>query len=452
MKRILFIDSTDTIARKYEDRFYPFWPSYLTSYLKKHLGSELFEFRVLTKTIEKELESYKPHMVAISSVSRNFNFAKDYARIAKSYNLPVVIGGCHISALPQCLTSDMNVGCIGEGEQTFLEIMKHFIENDGLNPANLGEINGIVYRINGKLIKTPARPAIKQIDTIPHPDRSLQGYLRYDTMQTARGCPYRCVFCSVSRYWGKVRYFSTDYVMEEIRELIDNGVKFIRIYDDLFTGNKKRLFEIVDEIVKNGFQKKVSFWCWVRASNVTPEVVAALKRMNVVAVEMGLESGSDRTLKYLKGSGTVEENWRAIQLFKEAGGIQTNGDFIIGSPEETSEEIMQTYDFIKNSRVDVTTVSTLRPLPGTPIWEYALKKGLVSNDMDWSKINDTILSETLSRDEILVINSKFKRLRFRKRFKALFNSPWLSELPKVGTKRLVGRILRISQSLMAKAK
>ena len=449
MKRVLFIDAADPVKKQFLDRFYPLWPCYLAAYVEKYLGPGKFEFRILNDGIEKELASYKPDLVAISSVSYNYNFAKEYARIAKSFGLPVIIGGIHISYLPQCLTKDMDVGCIGEGEETFLELMRYYLEHGDFNPHGLGEIKGIVYYCKDELVKTPDRPFLRPLDMVPHPKRSLKGYQHTDTILTARGCPYRCVFCSTSRFWDKVRYASPEYVMEEIQELIENGTKIIKIYDDLFTFNKKRLKQIVDAIILNGFHRRVSFTCWCRADTVDPELVETIKSMNIVSVEMGLESGCERTMKYLKGNGIIAKNWRAIELLKDAG-IQANASFIIGVPDETEEEILQTYNFINKSRLDTVTVNTLTPFPGTPVWDYATKRNLVSDDMDWDSLSGIILSEKLSQEKVKLMKNKLAALAFRKRLKALPRSPWLKELPRIGTRRLIGKIMGIVQTWRTK--
>jgi len=148
-------------------------------------------------------------------------------------------------------------------------------------------------------------------------------------MITSRGCPHKCIFCAVTRYWDKISYASPEYVMEEIAELVGNGTKIIKFYDDLFTTNKERLSAIANKIIENNFHRKVKFACWARANTITTDVVKILKSMNMVAVEMGLESGCDSPLKYLKGgSVTVEDNWRSVNLLKDSG-IQANASFII---------------------------------------------------------------------------------------------------------------------------
>jgi radical SAM superfamily enzyme YgiQ (UPF0313 family) len=231
--------------------------------------------------------------------------------------------------------------------------------------------------------------------------------------------------------------------MEGIAELIGNGVKIIRFYDDLFTINKKRLKSIAEMIINNGFHKKAKFACWVRASTLSPEVVGLLKATNVVAAYMGLESGCDRTLKYLKGGGSVEENLNAIIMLKQAG-IQANASFIIGAPDETREEIMETYEFISKSPLDVASVSPLVAFPGTPIWNDAEERGLVSDDMDWRKLHGVILSRRLRPEEIQALMQKFKRLCFKKRLRALPNSPWITEFPRVAALEILYKVRKLT--------
>ncbi|MEA3232369.1 MAG: radical SAM protein [Thermodesulfobacteriota bacterium] len=440
MMRVLFIDAADPVS-KLNQRFAPLWPAYLAAHLETRIGSNRFEFRLSNGRVENELKSFKPHVVAISSVTMNYNHAMEYARIVKKTGLPVVIGGIHISFMPHSLTKEMDVGCIGEGEETFAELMRLYLDSGEFNHNNLATINGVIYRNDGKLISTPRRPLIASIDHISHPKRALLGFRNTDTMMTARGCPYRCVFCSVSRYWKKVRFASPDFVIDEITELVKNGVRIIKIYDDLFTCNQKRLEQIAERIQSSGLYRRVKFACWCRANTVTQEVTDALKKMNVVSVELGLESGCDRILRYLKGNVSLNENYKAIELLKNAG-IQTNAAFIIGSPDETEDEIMQTYDFIKKSRLDTVTVNPLIPFPGTPIWEYASDKGLVSEDMEWGQIGRIVISEKLSAAQLHRILKKFKRLCLIKRLRALPKSPWLQEAPKIGWKRLITKFLR----------
>ena len=444
--KVLFTSAVNPYSLE-ENLYEPLWPAYLTAFAEKEIGTGLIDFRYGAGKIEELLQKHNPDVLAISSVTQNFKFAEQYAVAASARKIPVVIGGMHISSLPVALTPHMNVACIGEGENTFSQLLRIFLDKGAFNPADLHSVPGVAFMEKDRLVETPLSTEHIAIDQIPHPRRSLIGYRRRGYVYSARGCPYNCVFCSCTRFWGKVRYASPEYILEEIDELAEHGVKVIRFSDENFVANAPRLFRIAQLIHDKGFHKKIKFSCWCRANNVTPEIVSTLKSMNVVSIKMGLESGSDRILDYLKGGVTVAQNESAINLFKDAG-IQTNADFIFGAPDETLDEIEQTYRFIKKSRIDLFDVDIFSPLPGTLVWEYAKKRNLVFDKMDWGRLNykfnqDTRtaihLSEHLTYEQLLRMNRKFKRLRTIRTLIALPRSPWLNELPGLLVRQTSGR-------------
>ena len=443
--RVLFANAAAKF-REVENRYRPLWPGYLAAYAQRELGSRDFQFRFATKDFRSELESYRPHLVGLSSVTQNFKMAEEFAGIAKERQIPVLVGGSHITALPESLTEEMDVACLGEGESTFVDLLKVFSAKGNLPPEDLSHVQGIAYRNDGTITTTTPRPMFDTLDRIPHPDRKLIGYGKRSYVFTARGCPHACIFCQNSRFWKGVRYASPEYVIEEIRELVNNGVRTIRIADDDFLADRGRAHRIVDLVVANGYNRRIKFSCWCRSNNVTRENVEALKAMNVVAVVLGLESASPKILRYLKGSTvSVDDNARAVDLLKDAG-IQTSGDFVLGAPHETEEDMQETYDFIRKSRLDFVTINFLCPLPGTPLWNIAIRKGLVSKEMDWNQLSikfngdpgaAIILSKAMSYEKLKRINRKFKILGAWKAAKALPRSPWLKELPAVGYRRLL---------------
>jgi radical SAM superfamily enzyme YgiQ (UPF0313 family) len=279
------------------------------------------------------------------------------------------------------------------------------------------------------------------------PARELLKIDKHTYMFTSRGCPYKCVFCASTRFWPNVRFFSAEYVMNEIRELVNKyNVKLISFYDDLFIADRKRLNEISSLIQKDKKLQKIHFTCNARANLVNDEVVQLLKQMNVLSINLGLESGCKRTLEYLKPAVTLEQNINAVKTIKRHG-LACNGSFIIGCPQETRDDILETYKFIKKIPINLTDIYTLTPYPGTPIWEYAKSKGLVSDDMQWSKLDVNfqnnyqqaiIVSETLSRQEIIKLFKKFYRLRFFKNIIGIITHPYLMDLPKMAI-RLLGQ-------------
>ena len=144
-----------------------------------------------------------------------------------------------------------------------------------------------------------------------------------------------------------------------------------------------------------------------------------------------------------------------MRLLKEAG-IQVNASFVIGSPDETGAEVMDTFRFIRHSSLDFVDTYVLTPLPGTPIWTLAAKRGLVSDDMDWSRLNvnfeyswrkAVIVSERLSREDIRRLYMRFRRQRVYRILKALPRSPWLSDVPRVAFGIILEKALRLGRKL-----
>lgn len=435
MKRVLFTAAGD--RHVLSDNLYPpLWPAYLAAYADRHLPRGSVDFRWDFGDIRQLLDRHRPDILAISSVTQNFGFAEQYARDAKKQGISVIVGGMHITSLPRSLSPDMDVACLGEGEETFCELLRLHLEEGRFDRSRLERIPGIAF---GDGVITGPRPPIARMDDIPHPKRALVGYGHRAYVHTARGCAYACVFCSAARFWGKVRYASVDYILEELEELVGKGVRVIRFADDDFSSNVPRLEELAEKIQQKGIDKRVKFSCWCRANQVNPQMVRILRAMNVVSVKLGLESGSPRVLKYLKGAGvTVEENRSAVSLLKSAG-LQVNADFLFGAPDETESEMMETYRFIESSPIDFFDINIFSPLPNTPVWDLARRRELVNErTMDWSRLNYKFvddghraihLSEKMNHDQLKTIHKRFQSLRRRRTVRAALHSPWRRELP-----------------------
>lgn len=442
MIKILWINAIDPLS-EVQTRYPNLGIGYLCAALKRAFGDDAFNFRVVHSNVPGTLDSFKPDVVGISAVSQNYGRAIAYAAESRKRAIPVLVGGVHISFLPQTLSPEMDIGCIGEGEETIVDLLRLYMEKGGFPPAQLAAIGGIVYRdLDGTLQRTIDRPPCMDLDALAPPDRAVLGDFRHASLFTSRGCPYRCVFCASARFWDKVRFFSAERVVSEVEILIrDHGATFISFFDDLFVADKKRFFRIIELLEQKGIVGQVRFGCSVRANTVTEEVAAGLKRLGVVSVGMGLESGNQRVLSYLKGSGiTVEQNRHAVQLLRKHG-VTPNASFVIGSPDETEEEVLDTLRFIRSVDLGLFEVFVLTPFPGTPVWELARSRGLVSEgpEMDWSILNvnfevepqrAVILSRTLSRDDIVRLYRTFRRQRFIQNIRNVWSHPMLPELPR----------------------
>lgn len=433
MKRKFMLINSIDLSKEIENTLPPLGFGYLIASLRQNFGRDHIEFNVVDRDIEKEINQYEPDIIGITSVSQNYNRAIRYAGIAKKYGLPVIMGGVHISALPTTLTKDMDVGVIGEGEQTIVELFGLFEKKGCFHGDDLKNIDGVVFRTNGELRVSNRREPIQPLDKIPMPDRDPFAIKKSTYMFTSRGCPYKCSFCASTRLWGHVRFFSAEYVVSEIEYLVKKyKVEEIRFLDDLFVAKRTRLKQIVDLLEEKGIIGKVTFTCNARSNLVNDELAGQLRRMKVKSVGMGLESGVPRTLEYLKGGNvTVTDHKNALKILRKHG-IKPSVSFIIGSPKETREEILQTFGFIKEHRLTNFDVYVLTPFPGTPVWDYAKARNLVSEDIDWDILNVNfgenhndaiILSENLTREEIYKLFLLFVNEKTRIMIKRALRNP-----------------------------
>ncbi len=421
--------------------------AYLGAALKQHLGRRVRVVRPVGN-LDNALRQHKPDLLAISSTSVRYDLACRMAEVAASLNVPTILGGIHITTLPESLSPHVVAGVIGEGERTLCELVEHMMEHDGFETASLHDIRGLVFYDGDRLVQTAPREPVDPLDQLPPPDRSLAvPSPEHAYMFTSRGCPYRCVFCASCRAWpGKVRFFSAERVVSEIEQLVvDHGVRVISFYDDLFIANRPRLDEIARLLHRRGLAGSVRFTCNARVNLVDDDLCRTLRRIGVVSVNLGLESGTDRVLSWLKGSGvTVEDNRRAIATIRRHG-LLAQGSFIIGSPDETREEIEATYRFIREQPLSLVDVYVLRPYPGTPVWDEAVARGLASPTMDYGSIThrDVLdpdrlinLSRTIDSHEMKRIYARFMRLRYWKILKGLPRHPYRGEIVKAGLRTL----------------
>lgn len=405
----------------------------IATYLKEYSGNDktkIFDMDLDFKKKEyKELLKNKPDIVGMTSTTSTYKFSIDLAeKIKKDLGIPIIIGGVHISTLTDSFSDIFDVGILGEGEETILELMNLFEKHSDLPKKELRKVKGVVFK-DGKLIKTGPREPIIPLDKIPMLDRSFldkkkyfRKYPQWDgdigigtTMITSRGCPYRCVFCSTAHYWGKPRLHSASRVFEEIKSLNEKyGVDHIHFWDDLFIMSKSRVKDISELLVKEGLNKKVAFNCQLRSNLVNDDICKYLKAMNVNSVGFGFESGSERMLNYLKAkSVTLEQHKNAIKMCRKYG-FRVDGSLMFGSPGETVEDIEKTLEFIqfmKEQGVDRGWCLVTTPYPGTPIWEIAMERGKIS---DYTDIYDNLLYEP---ENALLLDDSVDKEKFVELFK-----------------------------------
>ncbi|MBU0762299.1 MAG: B12-binding domain-containing radical SAM protein [Candidatus Altiarchaeota archaeon] len=404
---------------------------YVVSYLRSKGFDYDFVFVEPSDCLEdaaKQICGFRPDIVGLSACSADFNKVKKLSSLIKEgCGSLVFLGGSHISSVPETLPSTVDVGFLGEAEETSVEVFR-LLEDGKLSPEHLKDVAGVVYFDGGSLQVNGRRPYIKDLDSVPYPARDLFStayWKRGDTsLMTSRGCPFNCSFCQVRAEWKVCRYHSAEYVVGEIKEVYGKyGIHTFGVIDDLFIANKERIKEIIGALKREGLLGKVRFAVNGRANLMDEELVSLLKEMGVVEVALGLESMSPKILSLLKDCVTVEQNKEAVDLIY-MGGLKSGGLFMIGTPGESLEDMLLTYDYVKNNRhkfggmqVCVTT-----PLPKTRLWDLCVAEGKVDpdiNKVEWDKLS--ISTEDLGniwyvgdldRRKFMEVLDRFKRLFF----------------------------------------
>ena len=459
----------------------PLGLAYMATYLRKY--ANFYDTSIIDKTYDDvmgKILKLKPDLIGISAFTIHYQDAIELSKeIKEKLDVPIFIGGVHISSLPYSLSKYIDIGILGEGEQTLIELLNAYEKYGKFTKDNLKNIKGLIFRDDDKLVKTGPREVITPLDSLPIPDRSLfdKRYFRkvrqYDgtfgrsaTMLTLRGCPFRCIFCATTSFWNKIRFNSPEYILEEVRELQDKyKAERVNIHDDLFTTNRPRMREIATLFKKEKIDN-INFSVQGHAATLNDEVCQLLKDMNVKWVGFGFEHGNERMLKYLKqGSSSVEHNRNAIRLCNKYDLLVT-GSIIFGSPTETIGEMRDNIRFIEYAKqfpnvMDLWTF-VMTPFPDTPIWEVAKERGKVSDtDMDWNllshqNINDPMLLDPgIDRKEFKKIFLEGrKRLKYfkMKRVKSLIkNDPMRLVKQAVKKPRYTANLL-LRRSLLSESK
>jgi len=373
---------------------HPLTFAYLKSYLDAH-STQPFEIKYLEKHDILE-NNYNVDLLCFSCLSQDFD---DVIFLSKKFkeNNPdksIFLGGFHISSFPETLPVDVDVGVIGEGELTFLNLINAYCNDKEKFYAKLYEIDGIIFRdSSGEFIKNRPVNFIENLDSLPLPDRSIfSDNAKQPYLLTSRGCPYSCTFCSSRVFWNKPRFFSPEYICNDIKTIMGlyNIPDVIGLWDDLFVADRKRLYEIRDILYKEGILRNIQLACNIRANLMDEDLCVLLHQLRITAVSFGFESGVDRILKSLKPHVSVETNLKALDLLSQYN-ISACCSFIFGIQGELEKDINETYELIlnliKNDKLYRPIVNIFMPMPDTVFWDQAESMGLIDvNNFRWSSM------------------------------------------------------------------
>ncbi len=313
--------------------------------------------------------------------------------------VPIWIGGPHASVyydleLP---IGNIDAACIGEGEETFLEMVRRWLDDEPLD-----DVAGLALWRDGDVFMTPPRPPIADLDALPLPAWEFIDFRRYKSvdsmngmvrapiwslMLTTRACPYRCVYCH-SIFGKKVRKRSVEHVLREIEVLVrEHGVREIQIADDIFNVDLGRAKAICDGIISRGLDIAISFPNGLRADRMDRELLRKLKAAGCYSITYGIETASPRLQKEIRKNLDIEKVRQVIEWTDEEK-IIPQAFLMLGFPGETLEELRETIDFTLKSRILRPRYFAVTVFPRTELYEMARRKYPdfeLSDDGDFSR-------------------------------------------------------------------
>jgi anaerobic magnesium-protoporphyrin IX monomethyl ester cyclase len=358
------------------------------------------------RELRQVLQQVRPDVVGVTALSPAYPSALRVCQIVKDElgeHVHTVIGGPHANALPRQVAAAEHVDAVvfGEGEGPLTALLDAWrVGNDHVGLA------GVVARNKaGEVVVGPDGGSIKNLDDLGWPAKGnvfdQHGLLKRDNhglVMFSRGCPYKCEFCASPSLWThKVRFRTPADMADEmlaIHKMFDT--RYFSFEDDTFTLNRRRIMELMDEIIARGLPQVPGFrWTAnTRPDCVDEELLTKMKAAGCAAVAVGVEFGSPRMLQKMRKDFTADDARRAVKLIKQVGLI-SSGQFLVGLPTESPEEMWQTVALADELELDSVMLSVATPLPATPLHEEAVALGLIPREgLDWATIttkNDGIL-------------------------------------------------------------
>ncbi len=339
-----------------------------------------YSFDALVENIVSE----KPDLLGISAVTERFYGVVRLAEKVKRYSpqTVIVVGGPHTDFYPQETMSHavFDYMLTGPCELTF-PMFADWVNNN--SSVDMSLIDNLYYRDKAGNLKNTRLKIIKDIDAFPFPDRRKIDVKKYislsdrrvmTTMNSSRGCPFRCEFCNVPRYY---MTGSANRVVNEIEEILSLGFNDIHILDDTFNINHQRVLDVCDLIKKRNLKFR-----WSTRARLKPfdeEMACAMKETGCFRLNIGVESHNPEILKYTKKGISRDDIIKGFEIIHRYK-FETVAYFIIGFPDQTLDDAYSTRDFIKIIKPTFILMNSLIALPFSNFYLDLVKRGIFDKD------------------------------------------------------------------------
>jgi radical SAM superfamily enzyme YgiQ (UPF0313 family) len=322
---------------------------------------------------------FSADLVGISTITSTAPRAYEFARAVRREGIPVMMGGPHVTFMPDEALQHCDYVFRGEADDQIVPLVRAIESGQGLDT-----FPSLSHRVAERVVHNPSCPDCPDVDSLPTPDLSLivgfdGGATKVLPVQTSRGCPFDCTFCSVTKMFGRAyRFRSTENVMAQLRTLRNRWVFF---YDDNFTANRERAKELCRAMIREGLG--VRWTAQIRCDAAKdPELLDLMAQAGCYYVYIGFESVSPTALKCYDKRQSVEQMEFAIREL-HARHVRVHGMFIFGGDHDTRETFSETVRFARTHHIESAQFMILVPLPGTPVFEEMDRQGRLLS-RDWS--------------------------------------------------------------------
>jgi len=368
-------------------------------YLSSHLRAKGFDVEIYDSTFGSREELFRilnDGPAAALGIYGNLMTRGNVLAIiavARAAGWRVILGGPEPpNYAEEYLAAGAEAIVAGEGELAVEQLMA-----SGFDPSAFPHIEGIIYRNEkGAVVRTSPARLIENLDDQPWPDRERIDIPRYMrtwrehhgkasvSVITARGCPYKCNWCSHSVYGHTHRRRSPRAVAEEVEWLLRRyEPDMLWIADDVFTIHPGWLYEYAAELKRRGIH--IPFECITRADRVNQRIADTLRDLGCMRVWIGSESGSQRILDAMQRGVTVQQVRNAVAMCR-ANGIQTGMFLMWGYEGEDLSDVEATIEHVRECRPDIFFTTVSYPIKGTPYFNRAAAK--LVNLQPWAESTD----------------------------------------------------------------
>ncbi len=378
------------------------------------------------KLYVRDVLDFQPDMIVVATTAATLDADISFCAEAKKINKDIVT----IVKVPYLTKEkvaeemkrfqEIDISLLREYEYTIKEIVEHLRGH-----SDLDDVKGIVFRKNDRIIYTGERDLIQNLDELPFPARHLidnKLYIRPDTgepqatVQTARGCPYQCIYCLAPKLEGqRVRARSPENIVGELKECVTRyGIKNFFLRADTFTFDKQWVISLCKSIVAEGLD--IDWVCNSRVDTVDEERMEWMKKAGCWLMSLGVESGNQHILDRMKKSVRLDDSRRAVALCRKYG-IRSYCFYVLGLPWDTHKTIEDTINFSKELNGDFFLFHIAVPFPGTELYAQVKEHDLLEHEelYTYSHFEPSLRTLYLSSRELKVL---WKRANW-----AMYTSP-----------------------------